>query len=226
MYQNVVGEQEEYLLLSGIQHFAFCPRQWALIHIEGLWEENLSTVEGALMHERSHDAKQSELRGDILSLRSLRVFSHRLGITGACDVVEFHRCSDGVSLYGRKGLWQPFPVEYKRGKPKAHQADELQLCAQAMCIEEMLGCTITEGALFYGETKRRQNVAFDSQLREAVDAMTRQMHAYARRGHTPKVKPRKNCRSCSLEALCLPALGKTNSAAQWTAQRLKEMTES
>ena len=129
--------EEDLLQLSGLQHFAFCRRQWALIHVEHQWQENLRTVEGALFHQRAHDEAQRERRGDTLILRGLPVISHRLGITGQCDVVEFHGAPDGVPLRGEDGLWLPYPIEYKRGAPKAHDADRLQLCAQAMCLEEM-----------------------------------------------------------------------------------------
>lgn len=214
--------EEDYLQLSGIQHFAFCPRQWALIHLEHLWQENYQTAQGQLLHQRCHDANQDESRGDLLILRDLRISSPSLGLSGACDVVEFHRNSQGVPLQGREGLWLPYPVEYKRGKPKPHQADELQLCAQAICLEEMLCCSIPQGALFYGEPRRRQQVALDSSLRQKVKEMAEQMHQYARRGYTPKVKPKKGCSACSLKDLCLPVLCKNRSAAQWTAQRLEE----
>ena len=147
--------QEEYLQLSGLQHFAFCRRQWALIHIEQQWQDNLRTVEGDLMHRRAHDEAIREKRGTILILRGLSVSSPTLGISGKCDVVEFHQDPAGISLHQEEGLWLPYPVEYKRGSPKEHQADELQLCAQAICLEEMLCCKIPEGALFYGETRRR-----------------------------------------------------------------------
>lgn len=218
-------QQEDYLLLSGIQHFAFCPRQWALIHVEGQWAENLRTVEGMLFHERTHKASASETRGDLLILRDLRVFSHGLGISGACDTVEFHRDPAGVTLQGRTGTWRPFPVEYKKGKPMAHNADELQLCAQALCLEEMLCCSIGEGALFYGEPKRRQPVTFSTELRQRVEAATKEMHRYMDRGYTPKVKPRKGCAQCSLKEICLPVLCKSRSAAQWVQAHIEEEAE-
>ena len=214
--------EEDYLQLSGIQHFAFCPRQWALIHLEHLWQENYQTAQGQLLHQRCHDAKQDESRGDLLILRDLRVSSPTLGLSGACDVVEFHRNPQGISLQGREGFWLPYPVEYKRGKPKPHQADELQLCAQAICLEEMLCCSIPEGSLFYGETRRRQPVAFNADLRQTVQEMAAQMHQYAQRGYTPKVKPKKGCSACSLKDLCLPVLSKNRSAAKWTAEKLEE----
>ena len=152
--------EEEYLQLSGIQHFVFCRRQWALIHIEQQWAENLRTTEGALLHERAHDEQLRERRGDTIITRSLRVYSLTLGLTGQCDVVEFHRDERGVPLHGYEGTWLPFPVEYKRGRAKQDGCDELQLCAQAMCLEEMLVCEIPSGALFYGETRRRFPVSF------------------------------------------------------------------
>ena len=200
--------EEDFLQLSGLQHFAFCRRQWALIHIEQQWTENLRTVEGDLFHRRAHDEQARERRGDVLILRGLSVVSPTLGISGKCDVVEFRADPDGVSLRGEEGLWRPFPIEYKRGAPKAHQADELQLCAQAMCLEEMLCCTIPEGALFYGETRRRTSVPFSEELRDTVREMLEEMHQLYRRGHTPKVRRSKSCNACSLQELCLPALMK------------------
>lgn len=215
-------QEEEYLQLSGLQHFAFCRRQWALIHIEQQWQENLRTVEGNLFHRRAHDEQSRERRGDVLTLRGLSVASPALGLSGICDVVEFHASPDGVTLYGEAGLWLPFPVEYKRGRPKAHQADELQLCAQAMCLEEMLCCTVSEGALFYGETRRRTSVCFTLALRQQVCSMVEEMHQLRRRGYTPKVKPSKGCNACSLKELCLPALMKEKDVHAYLHQAMEE----
>lgn len=127
----MIYPEDSFLQLSGLQHFVFCRRQWALIHVEQQWAENYRTVDGDIMHRNAHDSGV-ESRGDLLIVRGMRVFSNTLGISGTCDVVEFHRNSNGILLHGRDGRWQPFPVEYKRGKPKEHQADELQLCAQAI----------------------------------------------------------------------------------------------
>ena len=149
---------EDLLMISGIQHFAFCPRQWALIHIEQQWNENVRTVDGNIFHQRAHHGEAHELRGDLLIVRGLHVRSEKLKITGICDVVEFRKSSNGVPIFGYDGNWMPYPVEYKKGEPKEHDADRLQLCAQAMCLEEMLSCRISEGALFYGEPKRRENL--------------------------------------------------------------------
>ena len=147
-------------MLSGLQHFPYCRRQWALIHIEQQWAENERTVDGQIFHSVAHDKARIEKRGDLLIIRGLHVKSARLGMSGICDVVEFHRADNGISLSSYAGLWQPYPVEYKKGLPKANEADELQLCAQAICLEEMLLCHITDGSLFYGENRRRKRVEF------------------------------------------------------------------
>lgn len=216
--------EEDYLLLSGLQHFAFCRRQWALIHLEQQWQENLCTVDGDLFHHRAHDEQQRERRGDTLILRGLPVASSTLGISGTCDVVEFHVDPNGISLHEEEGLWQPFPVEYKRGSPKVHQADELQLCAQVMCLEEMLCCAISEGALFYGETRRRVVVTFTDDLRQQVRTLLAEMHQLYHRGYTPKVKPTKGCNACSLKELCLPTLMREKHAGAYLQQSMEEET--
>lgn len=213
--------EEDYLPLSGIQHFAFCRRQWALIHIENQWAENERTVDGTIMHEKAHSG-DAESRGDVVIMRALRVFSATLGVSGECDVVEFHRDADGISLNGHDGLWQPYPVEYKRGKPKEHNADEMQLCAQAMCLEEMLCCTIPCGALFYGEPRRRTEVEFTPELRRAVEGSLNEMHDYYKRGYTPKAKPRKGCTACSLKEICLPKMAQRKSVAAYVEGALNE----
>ena len=200
--------QDAFLPLSGIQHFAFCRRQWALIHIENLWAENVRTVEGNILHERAHDDQLTESRGELLILRGLRVASESLGLNGACDVVEFRRDPGGIPLHGRQGLWLPYPVEYKRGKSKEDDCDRLQLCAQAMCLESMLACDIPEGSLFYGETRRRQRVSFTPELRDRVKRMAAEMREYCARRHTPSAKASKACKACSLKDLCLPKLTK------------------
>lgn len=219
----MIYPEEDLLQLSGLQHFAFCRRQWALIHIEQQWQENLRTVEGALLHRRAHDEQLRERRGDVLILRGLPVVSRTLGLSGKCDVVEFHADPAGIPLQGEEGLWHPFPVEYKRGRPKAHDADLLQLCAQAMCLEEMLCCAVPEGALFYGETRRRMDVSFSDELRGRVTALLAEMHQLFRRGHTPKVRPSKSCNACSLKEICLPALLGRKSAQAYLCSAMEEV---
>jgi len=202
----MIYQDQDYLMISGIQHFSFCRRQWALIHVECQWKENLCTVEGKIVHERCHDEKFAEKRRDLLICRGMRVFSSRMGVTGQCDVVEFLQGESGATLLGREGLWQPCPVEYKRGKPKKDDSDILQLCAQAMCLEEMLCCEIPEAHLFYDEIHRREKIVLTPQMRRDVQSMFDEMHGYYERGYTPKVKTGKRCNSCSLKDLCLPKL--------------------
>lgn len=216
-------QEEDFLLLSGIQHYVFCKRQWALIHIEQQWQENLRTVEGAILHEKTHDSTIKEKRGALIISRGMGVFSRTLGITGACDVVEFHKSRDGVTLYGREGTYLPVPVEYKRGKPKQDNADVLQLCAQAMCLEEMLLCTIPEGFLYYGEPKHRTKVALDEEIREEVIRICWEMHELYDKRYTPKVRTTKACKTCSLKELCLPKLCKNPSALDYMRKTISEI---
>ena len=216
--------EDEYRQLSELQHFAFCRRQWALIHIEQQWGDNLRTVEGELLHARAHDEKQTERRGDLLIVRGMRIISHRLCAVGVCDVVEFRQSKDGVSLYGQDGLWLPRPVEYKRGRPKAKDADELQLCGQAICLEEMLCCSIPAGDLFYGEPHRRTEVIFTPELRERVTEQLVEMNELYRNGRTPKASPGKFCASCSLNDICLPELKKASSVEDYLTSHTQEDT--
>ena len=199
-------KEEDYLQLSGLQHFSFCRRQWALIHLEQQWAENLATTDGHILHEKAHDADFREKRGALLITRDMSIHSAELGISGSCDVVEFYQKAEGIALARQEGLWQPYPVEYKRGKPKDNDADRLQLCAQAMCLEEMLCCDIPEGALYYGQVRHRERIVLDDALRQQVKAMLAEMHELFRRNHTPKVKPSGGCGGCSLKELCLPNL--------------------
>ena len=198
--------EEEYLFLSGIQHFSFCPRQWGLIYIEQQWAHNYLTIGGDILHTKAHDGDAVEKRGDMIIFRALKIASRTLGISGECDVVEFHKDERGVPLHGYAGLWVPHVVEYKRGKSKTDDCDRLQLCAQAVCLEEMLCTKIEEGALFYGESCRREAVEFTLELRAELAATVETMHSLYRKKHTPKAKPGKHCRSCSMNDLCLPKL--------------------
>ena len=218
----MVFKEEECLQLSGLQHFSFCRRQWALIHIEQQWAENIRTTDGHILHERAHDGSLREKRGDLIITRDMSIHSPTLGISGSCDVVEFRRGTVGIPMPGQEGLWQPYPVEYKRGSPKVTDADRLQLCAQAMCLEEMLCCEIPEAALYYGEIRRREVVDLDPELRENVRALLGEMHELYQRSHTPKVKPGKGCNACSLKELCLPKLMKKRSAADYLRKSMED----
>jgi CRISPR-associated exonuclease Cas4 len=214
--------EDNYLLLSGIQHFLFCRRQWAFIHIEQQWLENYLTADGRIMHERAHNDKLKETRGDVFTVRALKISSRRLGLSGECDVVEFHKSEDGVLLNGKEGLWLPFPVEYKRGNGGSINADSLQLCAQAICLEEMLCCEIKEGALYYGEVRRRTAIEFTPDLREQVIAAAEEMHRLYDRGYTPKVRPGKQCGRCSFADICLVKINEKTSAKTYLAERANE----
>ena len=214
--------EEEYLLLSGVQHFCFCRRQWALIHIEDLWAENVRTTEGEILHQRAHDAGLREKRADRIITRDMAIFSPTLGVSGACDVVEFYRSAQGIPLPNEEGFFQPYPVEYKHGVPREDHANELQLCGQAMCLEEMLCCDIPKGALYFGETRRRVEVEFTPELRRELTDTLLEMHELYRRGHTPRVKPTKACGACSLKELCLPRLTRCGSVKTYLQKYMED----
>lgn len=198
--------EEDLLPISALQHLVFCERQCGLIYLEGIWEDNPLTVEGSHLHERAHESgPRSELRGDTLIARDLALRSLRLGVSGRADVVEFHRVVEGgVCLPAVEGLWLPFPVEYKRGRPKKERFDEVQLCAQAMCLEEMLGIPVPRGALFYGATKRRFGVVFDDGLRADTEKAVLRLRELMNRQVTPPAVREPKCRRCSLIAVCMP----------------------
>ena len=213
--------QDDLLPLSGIQHFLFCRRQWALIHIERQWQENVLTAEGRIMHRRADDPFFTETRNGVITARSVPVASYRLGLSGMCDVVEFTASPDGVRLPGRVGLYFAAPIEYKRGREKHDHSDEAQLCAQAICLEEMLSMEIPKGYLYYGETRHRVEIEFTAELRRLVKEMADEMHNYFSRGYTPRVKPFKGCRSCSLADVCLPVMqGKVIAASKYIEQQI------
>lgn len=204
--------EDQLLPISALQHLAFCPRQWGLIHLEQIWSENRLTAEGRNLHERTHEL-QTESRGDLRIARGLRLHSLRIGLSGQADVVEFHKisrisdvCKYGIVLAGANGLWKPVPVEYKRGKPKKNNCDKVQLCAQALCLEEMLNIRIQSGALYYGKPRRRQEVLFDQSLRQQTELLTRQLHELQNKAETPIAKYSKRCDSCSLSQQCMPKI--------------------
>lgn len=211
---------EDFLQLSGIQHFAFCRRQWALAYMEQQWRENLRTAEGRLEHQRCHDETLREKRKDLLTVRGMRVTSHTLRLAGVCDVVEFRTDPDGVPLQGQQGLWLPMPVEYKHGSPKENDADRLQLCAQGMALEEMLVCSVPQGALYYAQTHRRETVEFTPELREKTRRTAAEMNEYFVRGYTPKVRPGKHCNACSLKEICLPSLCRKSDVKEYIRSHL------
>jgi CRISPR-associated exonuclease Cas4 len=184
-------DESDYIMLSSLQHYLFCPRQCALIHLEQQWAENRYTAEGKVLHERV-DSNKSDRVGSVRIVRTLPICSQRLGLSGQADVVEFH--ADGTV----------YPVEYKRGKPKANRCDEVQLCAQALCLEEMLNVQIAEGALFYGQKRRRKTVEIDVELRELTESIAGRIHELFQSGMTPPAEYSKKCDQCSLLQVCMP----------------------
>lgn len=195
--------EADLLPLSALQHLVFCERQCALIHVEGLWQDNALTASGSVGHERV-DEGPGESRRELRIARGLALRSLRLGLSGRADVVEFHRDPSGAAIPGLPGRWRAFPVEYKRGRPKSHRADEVQLCAQALCLEEMLGTEVRQGALFYGRPRRREPVALGSELRELVERSAERLHELVACGITPSAVYERKCDSCSLFDLCRP----------------------
>jgi CRISPR-associated exonuclease Cas4 len=213
--QDGALREEDFIPLSALQHYLYCPRQCALIHVEQAWAENRFTAEGRVLHEATSEVGTEKRRG-VRVVTAMPLASRRLGVSGIADLVEMHKSKDA--------RWRPFPVEYKRGKPKAHRADEVQLCAQAMALEEMFDVTLTEGALFYGETRRRVSVSLDDGLRRLTGEVAAGTHAMLAAGATPPpVYARSKCGACSLIELCQPKrLARTGSALAWLARQIAE----
>lgn len=207
--------EDDFLMLSGIQHIAFCERQWALIHIEQQWAENVKTVEGHFLHEKVDDPFAGETRGDLLILRSVPLISHRLGLTGRADVVELHRTENEpddktIAVKSKSGRWIIVPVEYKRGKPKPDECDEVQLCAQTYALEEANNTVIEKGYLYYGETKHRYEVIFSNELHKRTEALALRMRELFDAGITPSPQPASHCKSCSLYNICIPGINRSS----------------
>lgn len=214
MNDTTYKEEDDLIMISALNHYIFCPRRCALIHIEQAWDENRLTAEGRLMHERVHE-QGDESRGNVRIGRGIPLRSLRLGVVGMADVVEFHRLD--------RNLWQPFPVEYKRGKPKPDDCDSVQLCAQAMCLEEMLSVPVPKGALFYGRTRRRLDIVFDQSLRQKTEDAAKKAHALIESGVTPPPVYGKHCESCSLIAECMPrTMEKKVSVKHYLKRMIKE----
>lgn len=218
---------DDMLMLSGIQHFRFCPRQWALIHIEQQWEDNRLTIEGEIMHKNVDTPFYRQKCGNIITLRSVNVASQSLGLYGVTDIVELHPSESAINSITHPkypGFWQPFPVEYKRGKPKKNQIDEVQLAAQSMCLEEQYGITINYGALFYGETRRRVDVEISEELRQIVTSCANSMHEIFQSGLLPSINKGKHCAKCSLNNICMPESADCSTVANYLKRNLYEET--
>lgn len=205
--------EDNLLPISALQHLLFCERQCALIHIEGLWAENRLTVEGRHLHDKAHEGR-SETRAGVRIARGLALRSFRLGLVGKADVVEFHTDPEASAV-------RALPVEYKRGRPKKHDADKVQLCAQALCLEEMLRTVVPDGALYYGRTRRRLDVTFDQELRRLTEETSRRLHELIASRRTPRAIREPKCDRCSLLTLCLPeAMAPRHSARGYVARAL------
>lgn len=218
-------KEDDMLMLSGIQHFCFCPRQWYLIYVEQLWEENGLTMEGHWLHQKVHQPEITTKRKGSITLRSVPLASPSLGLYGFSDAVELTAASESderVFLHPRyPGRWQATPIEYKRGRPKAHNADRLQLCAEAIALEELYDIYIPQGYLFYGETKHREIVLFDDILREETLKTAQKMHKLSMSEQPISATYQRQCKSCSLIDLCLPHLSSLSSASRYLAEHLK-----
>ncbi len=212
----------EYLSLSGIQHFAFCQRQWALIHVEQQWEENILTFRGQELHRRTNDPFVVEKRKDKVIARAAPIVSHTLGLYGVADVVEFERSESGISLEGRRGLWWPVPVEYKAGRPKPNNCDTLQLCAQAICLEEMFGIALEKGHIFYGKVRKRLDVLLDDELRYETTRTASLMHDMFEAGITPSANYTNQCDKCSLIEQCMPKLSKRRRVENYLLKAMED----
>ncbi len=206
---------DELLALSLLQHIVFCERQCALMCNEQIWSDNHLTISGSQLHRRVHgEAPRREKRGDVIVVRELLLCSHSLGVSGKADVVEFHKVStNGTTIEGCKGLWRPFPVEYKHGKPKVDDCDRVQLCAQAICLEEMLGLEVCEGAIFYGRIQRREQVSFSDDLRTTTLNAADRLHEMLRAGENPPAEKSARCDRCSLKESCLPEVTRRETLA-------------
>jgi len=212
-YKTYKYTEDDLIQLSALQHYVFCPRQCALIHVEQVWSENRFTAEGRIMHDKVHE-QGHESRGQVRIERGVPLRSLRLGLSGISDVVEFHRQTDGS--------WKPFPVEYKRGKPKPDDCDRVQICAQALCLEEMLHVEIPSGAIFYGKTRHRHDVLFDNELRKVTEETANRVRELIESRVTPKPLYESKCKSCSLSEVCLPkTIGKTRSVQKYLMNALK-----
>lgn len=217
-------KEDDLIPISVLTHFGYCERRAALVYTEQMWCENHFTAEGQILHETVHK-EEVESRGNCRIARALYMHSFNLGLYGKSDVVEFHKRDDGVRVPSVDGLWMPFPVEYKRGKPKSDRCDEIQLCAQALCLEEMLKVVIPEGALFYGTPRRRTSVVFDDTLRDETRNAAEKLHALIKSGKTPSAVFQKKCENCSLVEICMPKIEKIRVTDTYIDKYISDLEE-
>ena len=214
---------DDMLMLSGIQHYVFCPRQWALIHLEQQWEDNRLTIEGEILHQNVDNPFYRQKNGERLTLRSVSIASKELGLYGITDAVELIPATDEANSITHPkypGRWLPYPVEYKHGHKKRNACDEVQLAAQVMCLEEMYGINIDKAALFYWETRERDEVGITQELRTLTREAAEGMHRIYSTGNTPAAVRKKCCRSCSLQNLCMPELAECSSVENYLKRYL------
>lgn len=217
--------EDDMLMLSGIQHYMFCPRQWALIHLEQLWDENRLTAEGQLLHQRVDDPFCRQKNGDTITLRSVHIASLSLGLYGMTDAVELlpsNTPENSTLLPSYQGYWQLYPIEYKRGHSKPDERDEVQLCAQVICLEEMYNVEIDHAALYYGETRHRESISIDAKLRKLTYQCAHAMHRLFDKGITPKAQKIPGCRNCSLINQCMPELSECSQVGHYLKKNLYE----
>ena len=225
-------DEDDFLMISALEHLEFCPRQCALIHVEGVWTESAQTAQGRVLHERAHNAPSETVNG-VRIARHLRICSHELGLVGVADVVEFHPIDasppptapllSGVVLPGLPGRWQPFPVEYKRGRKRTEMSYFVQVCAQALCLEEMLKVPVPAGALYHCQSRRRQEVVLSPELRERTQARARELHEMISAGRVPPPEHGAKCKFCSLMPQCVPKLPPSRSASDYLAASVREI---
>lgn len=217
--------EDEMLMLSGIQHYMFCPRQWALIHIEQQWAENKLTTEGNILHQNVDNPFYRQKNGDVITLRSLHIASKELGLYGITDAVELipsDSSEDTITHNRYKGYWKPYPVEYKRGHHKPDERDEVQLAAQVICLEEMYGINIPYGALYYNEVKHREIINISEPLRRTTRQCAFQMHEIFKTGIMPNATKAPHCKNCSLKDICIPELNNCTKVSTYLINNLYE----
>lgn len=223
----MVYDEDQMLMLSGIQHFMYCPRQWALIHVEQQWDDNRLTAEGQLLHQNVDNPAYRQKNGDVITLRAIHIASRTLGLYGVTDAIELLPSdgpADAITHPRYPGFWKPYPIEYKRGHRKLDERDEVQLAAQVICLEEMYGIQIPEAALFYHETRHREAVAINTHLRQLTQDLSEAMHKTFESGLTPKAEAQKGCRNCSLLEICTPELTQKLSVTNYLQMILNEET--
>lgn len=218
-------DDDQMLMLSGIQHYMFCPRQWALIHVEQQWDDNRLTAEGKVLHRNVDDPSYRQKNGDTITLRGVHIASHVLGLYGICDAIELQRSetrNNAIMHPKYPGYWRLYPIEYKRGRRKPDERDAVQLAAQIMCLEEMFKIHIPEAALFYYETRHREVVDLDEPLRRLTCELSEAMHKTFDGGITPKAVPQRSCKNCSLYDICSPELTKKTSVDYYLKKSFNE----